>query len=718
MPRNIPFHDYITQRTTRPKLSLLSLPNDLFVDLIFSELSIQDILYLRATCKTLYALTHQPAIWKRLLVNYHIPIHPLPPSEVYSLGSLSGFEAERLLSRSIGIHANWKSKTPRIFKAWRFPMWHPISSMKIAPGGKYLFASVCTNVNKYALKLCMLDHRVKVAYPIAILDVGPKPYNLDVKYMRCRGELGLAVTYMTRSPRRRRDADVNVSEYDDGPQVDFPVPILYHLSTFHVPYSALHVMQDPRFPPGSREYWDHANQLPLPFVSVGGVVSRSRFECTDMDEIDGEPYLVYAQGNTIVVKNLHSQGISHFNCYALVPLEQSTARSYAIRAIRILPTQRELLVVRTNDKNTRHPVFLEVYRIPCDGEMRDDGSGPPPEAKARSWNSIYEHGRILQVRISAHGLPHPRDASVHATRKHHAEPPPVSVYMVVEADNFWGTRQYRLWPERVPTAGVRDLEPMLSFTEAVQLFEAEAEVTIPLTDLQNLLPDSQDGVNLEADTVTSSETGTPAPHDAMVVTGTPTPNTASGTNGTPIRASAPVPISETTFRFPVRGDNVSRIAYQLGAPERIRLHFLPGVARALVYGTDPEDRTIAPSLKGFYAYTDHFRPPAPDARWPEDGAWRAAAEAECEWADAAMAPRTQKDGALAVLPILGVRQMHPFHGGVLAMDWEDCAGKLCFTSGQEPGTVYMLEFAPGPTEEKDGHRVPLPVPDVDQEFRI
>jgi len=35
----------------------------------------------------------------------------------------------------------------------------------------------------------------------------------------------------------------------------------------------------------------------------------------------------------------------------------------------------------------------------------------------------------------------------------------------------------------------------------------------------------------------------------------------------------------------------------------------------------------------------------------------------------------------------------------------------------DPNMIYLFHFAPTPIEKQDGHRLPLPVPDVDERFR-
>ncbi|KAI0058457.1 hypothetical protein BV25DRAFT_1902163 [Artomyces pyxidatus] len=709
MPRAISVSDHASHPAFSPKNNFLSLNTDILVDMIFCELSVRDILCLRRTCKLLYQLSHQPVIWKRLLLKYPIPINPLPPSVVYSMSSLSGFEAERLVVRAMGVTANWKSEIPRLFKAWRFPMWSDISSIKLVPGGKYALVSVCRGY-QYAISLCILDHRVKIAYTMSMLGTGTKAYNIELKYMRYKGVLGLTLAFMRRRPKKK-DAHVNVSQHDDGPQVDFPVPMQYDILTWRVPYDVLHAVPDPRFP--QEEHWHHTHELPQSFETISCISAPARFDFIDLDEIDGDPYLVCTQGRIVMRKNLHTGVVSHFTCLTLFPFEQADGpKPYRIRAIRILPTQRELLIVRTSDRDAREPVFLELYRIPTDDETAFSERASPPEVKPRSWTCFYEGAFMTDVRISAHGLPIPEDRSGVGRRALHVEPPPVSVYAV--ANHNAAIIHYRLWPERVPTADVRKLEE--------NAFELPIE-----EDLTAATVGSEWGAGITedggGDSATDPEHLEPSSVAPVQATLEELPNAATGGLNTPSTASTSgskednlVPIEETTFRFQIRGPTFSRFAFALKPKLPHKVRFLPGLSRPLLYGTAIEDRTISLPMVTMYAYADTARPPSPDTRWPEDAEWRAQAEKECEWAGGIMKPRST-DQVIGFLPFLNKEQRTTFAEGLLAIDWEDSSGRVCVASKQEPQTVYILDFAPTPTEGKDGHRRPLPVPDVDQVFR-
>jgi hypothetical protein len=94
---------------------------------------------------------------------------------------------------------------PKSYKAWRFYADSDVMSLKIVPGGKYVVVSIREGTNRYALMLWMMEHRVKVAYPVAKIAVPTKAYKLEAKYMRYETEMGIMISYVRREPRRASD---------------------------------------------------------------------------------------------------------------------------------------------------------------------------------------------------------------------------------------------------------------------------------------------------------------------------------------------------------------------------------------------------------------------------------------------------------------------------------------------------------------------------------
>ena len=152
-------------------------------------------------------------IWKRILRTFHLPLPPLPPTIYYSFPSLSSLEAERLVIRALAAEANWRSSMPKCYNAWRFCTDADVMSMKIVPGGKYVVISIREGKNRYALMLLMMEHRVKMAYPVAKIAVPTKAYKLEAKYMRYETDMGIMISYVRREPKRASD---RTARYDSS----------------------------------------------------------------------------------------------------------------------------------------------------------------------------------------------------------------------------------------------------------------------------------------------------------------------------------------------------------------------------------------------------------------------------------------------------------------------------------------------------------------------
>lgn len=711
-------------------MTLLSLPNDTLVDLILVHLCVRDILRLRSVCRLFYELTHQPMVWKRILRKFHLPMPPLPPTTRYSFPALSSLEAERLVTRTLSAEANWRSTIPKAYKSWRFCVYAEVLSMKIVLGGKYIVVSVREGTSRYSLMLLMMEHRVKTAYPVAKIATASKAYKIEAKYMRYQTEMGIMITYVRREPKRASDrmAGIDVSDYSEDHAIDYPVPVRYELNVIHCPLSAIHIAEDPRFPPGSSAYTARIDAQWSPFNSVTTIRSNTAFGFTDLDTLDSAPYIVAVQGRLILFKNLVSRNVRRIRVGALFGYEEEASEvlpnglfTYDIRAIRILAFQRELLVVRTDRKNASMPLALELYKFPDDsGPFQPDSA---PAVWPRSVHTIAAGARLMHVTISA--VPSSTDGEdATAALTAHSEPPAVSVFVVMR--DPWHTVQFRLWPERIPKAEVGLFRPDIEWQAEIQAAQAAAAGGGAMEEegeVEEAIAEDE-VTDFEADGVSNSG-------DGMAVDGeTPppaTPATPTATEGSPQQQSpspspppptpSPVPLEDTTFRFQLYGPFFKIISYKYSANAALgSLRILAGTTRPLLVGTQAGDRRATPALHDLWAYADLVPPPPPHPRWPEDGERRAAGEAERGWIDAALR-RRESPAAVAqlALPPRAVRER--FSRGLGAIEWDDWSMSMCGVCAEEPRMIYLFQFAPTPTEKQDGHRFPIPVPDVDEKFR-
>ena len=121
---------------------------------------------------------------------------------------------------------------------------------------------------------------------------------------------------------------VDVSDYSEDHVIDFPVPVRYELNVLHCPLSAIHVAEDPRFPPGTNAYTARIDSQQAPFRSVTVIRSNTAFDFTDIDVLDGAPYLVAVQERVILFKNLASRNVHRIRVGALFGYEEEASEDH------------------------------------------------------------------------------------------------------------------------------------------------------------------------------------------------------------------------------------------------------------------------------------------------------------------------------------------------------------------------------------------------------
>jgi hypothetical protein len=129
---------------------------------------------------------------------------------------------------------------------------------------------------------------------------------------------------------------VDVSNYSEDHVIDFPVPVRYELNVLHCALSAIHVAEDPRFPPGSSAYTARIDSRPPPLRNVTVIRSNTDFDFTDLDVLDGVPYVVAVQGRLILFKNLVSRNVHRIRVGALFGYEEEASEKHP--DVRFQPT--------------------------------------------------------------------------------------------------------------------------------------------------------------------------------------------------------------------------------------------------------------------------------------------------------------------------------------------------------------------------------------------
>lgn len=189
----------------RSQHCLNDLPDDVLLDGVLHILTVQEILTIRLVNKRFFTLTQHPSIWKRLLRRLNPPLPPLPPTLRRSFTNLTGFEAERLFTRSLSLSKNLSSPNPTPYGALSVETFHHVQSMVILPGGHHLVASVKEETcNSFALMVFVLDHRNGGALPLAKSETATQAYNLQAKYMTFRGQNGIMIACTLKDIRSKR----------------------------------------------------------------------------------------------------------------------------------------------------------------------------------------------------------------------------------------------------------------------------------------------------------------------------------------------------------------------------------------------------------------------------------------------------------------------------------------------------------------------------------
>lgn len=336
--------------------------------------------------------------------------------------------------------------------------------------------------------------------------------------------------------------------------------------------------------------------------------------------------------------------------------------------------------MRSDQKDATKPLALELYKIPDDSTpLTQDAQVAWP----RSVHTVATPSPLLHVSISA--VPSSTDGEdAAAALTAHAEPPPVSVFVVMR--DPWQTVQFRLWPERIPKGEVGLFRSDGEWQEEIQAAAVAAAAAAGAGEEEGEVAET-----LEEDMEDDSE-------DGMAVDDPSPPATAQQEETPP--PPPPVPLKDTTFRFQLYGPFFKIISYTYRAdPALGLLRILPGTTRPLLVGIQANDRRATPSLHDLWAYADLIAPPAPEPRWPEDEERRAAGEAERGWVDAALKSR-ESPAAVAQLALPPRQIRERFTRGLVAIEWDDWSMSICGVCMDDPNMIYLFQFAPTPTESE------------------
>ncbi|KAE9401917.1 hypothetical protein BT96DRAFT_572810 [Gymnopus androsaceus JB14] len=415
-----------------------NIPLDVWVDKITTYLTIEDVICLRRVNKMLFLITHEPIIWKRFLVRLSIPIPPLRPSLRWSWDSHS-FQIEQLVAKAICTDDNWRRLSPKLSHTRVIFAFNEVLEMKLLPGGQYMVASVKdSSSRRFYICIFCLDHPEPNYPPLARLPVPSKAFNLEARFLPHEGRQGITIMYSQRSPEDGHLRGYDLSEWSARPDLDSPYPLRHDCICTFVDMEALELLSDPSVNRMSRTFRERAAALPKPFQLMIHFVSNAPVEHSSLFEADGKPFAALVQKpNEIVIMDLTSNQLSSIKC---LRIDDFNAAEHKIRAIRVLPKQNQVLVVRTirlrklDEKQDQH--LVELYTLPNAGEL---GVESQPDQYILITNRNAHSIHLSDNYDPPRGIDHP------FLHDPNARPPPLSIYVCGE--QLEGTEHINIDPE-------------------------------------------------------------------------------------------------------------------------------------------------------------------------------------------------------------------------------------------------------------------------------
>ncbi|KAK7464640.1 hypothetical protein VKT23_005848 [Stygiomarasmius scandens] len=420
---------------------------DTWIDGVFPLLKVEDIIRLRRVSKYFYLLTHEPIIWRNFLKKMTIPLPPIRPSFRYNYDPTS-FEVEQLVTRAIWTDDTYRKWSPKLRHQEIIFACYQVLEMILLPGGNFLVASLTDySRTRFYIQIFSLDHPSHDGrYGLARKAVQTKAFNLRAKFMEYRGKQGIMIMFSMRKPgvEPEKPKGYDPSEWSARTEIDPPEDLIYDCYWEHVLIDSLEILTDPWLVPSSEEYRQRAMSLPPPFELVMHFVSDTPAEHPCLFEANGKPFsAIFQRPDGIFVFQLEERQISSIRCKKNQDngMDQCVQK---IMAFRVVPAQKEILVIRTiqtagwdhlvNDTHT-----IEFYPLPdlgVPGLLKEPTDGP-----------AYIEGKFAEsFHISDDYLP-PSGPDFPNLYDEKACPPPISIFM--KTINPRGVMHYNLCPSRL-----------------------------------------------------------------------------------------------------------------------------------------------------------------------------------------------------------------------------------------------------------------------------
>ncbi|KAF8913227.1 hypothetical protein CPB84DRAFT_1760709 [Gymnopilus junonius] len=346
----------------------LRLDPDILVNDIFPYLLVEELISLRQVNSALFLLTHEPVIWKRYLNSITFPVSPLRPT-FNPADPAANFEFEAMVTSACALYRSWAVGRPKIMSENILVAHNKIVDLKLLPGGKFLVASVKDRdnfhffIHVYAMDV-MYGSRLVARLPTYF-----KVYDLQAKYMDYQGKPGIMISYTRRRfengvPQNLRN-DLN-NLYHKAYFDDYH-PLVYEAFCIHMPLDAVEALIRPDLVPVNDEYLRTARSMSLPFVQVFTHQTADEIHSPTIFEDEGRPCMAFAEdksGKSVLrIVALDNRFGSTLDC---LDHPGHLGKPHRIRAIRYLPCERGMLVIRSisSEPQAKEMLTFEIYHFP------------------------------------------------------------------------------------------------------------------------------------------------------------------------------------------------------------------------------------------------------------------------------------------------------------------------------------------------------------------
>ncbi|KAF9270862.1 hypothetical protein L218DRAFT_849531 [Marasmius fiardii PR-910] len=429
------------------------LPLEILVDGVMIHLSIEDVMRMRRVDKAFFLITHEPIIWRRFLERLNIPIPPIRPNFRYSLEA-TDFEIEQIVTRAIRTDDNWRGPTPQLLSKEIVFAFHQVLELKLLPGGRYLVASI-KDVASYRFWICIYDLESPRGLDEALVArrlVPSKAYNIHARFDMKGGYQGITIMF-TISRRGlteylyRQDPAEWSSETDLHP----PYPLAYELVILRTALGDLERLSDPAMDHNSLAFAEMIQSLQEPLQADYIFEADAPIENASLFDENGICCASFSVQDQVIIHNLNNSEVK----LQLLRDSSFEHNEQRIRAVRVLPQQRRVLVVRTvvlHQVVGQDSHLIEVYDLPQkddakyvkESQKRNIRPQMPRQFEAK--DRVYIEGKtVTSFHISDYPtIPRAIDLPELYERRDKAALTPISIYARTKGPH--GIIHYEIFP--------------------------------------------------------------------------------------------------------------------------------------------------------------------------------------------------------------------------------------------------------------------------------